>query len=83
MREARGGGGCWENHKPVGFLRNTGTTCIDPNHKCTKSVFSVGSSSAHQRNWRADGGPLFLKLGIGFLRNTGMEPSLLCKIVDD
>ena len=38
-----------ENHKNIGFLRNT---CPDPltNHKATEPVFNVGPSWIRQRN---------------------------------
>ena len=49
-----------ENHKNIGFLSNTDPDPLK-NHKATKPAFSVGPSSARQRNaismalrWRAD-----------------------------
>ena len=58
-----------ENHKNIGFLRNTGS---DPqnNHKATKPAFNVGPPSARQGNamqtafrWRADDGSFIVIFG--------------------
>ena len=38
-----------KNHKNIGFLSNTGPGPLK-NHKATKTAFSVGPSSASQRN---------------------------------
>ena len=38
-----------KNHKNIGFLSNTGSGPLT-SHKSTKPAFSVGPSSARQRN---------------------------------
>ena len=44
-----GGGGGLKNHKNIGSLSNTGPDPLK-DHKSTKPEFSVGPSSARQRN---------------------------------
>ena len=39
-----------ENHKPTGFLSNTGPDALENHKTATKPAFNVEPSSAHQRN---------------------------------
>ena len=60
-----GGGGCpdphpLENHKNIGFHSNTGPDPLK-NHKATKPVFNVGTSSHHRHARRFAGGPLMTR----------------------
>ena len=75
MGGSRGGQGVrtpppLKNHKTTGFLSNT---CPDPlkNHKDTEPSFNVGTSSAHQRKWRADDGPLLVLFGSSLSSSKG------------